>query len=274
MWMMIIWILLKKRTRALTGNNGKVSCILFDGLGKYGEIIKQNVTGWKAVDLIYNHEFGKDKSIGGWLDDFWFNCLNCQAARNRFKLALHELKRAVLHLKQAPEIRIISLACGTGQIECNALNIWYLKNKMKLILIDNEEKALKKAKEYIIKHNAVDQIKLIKSNVNYGVKLIESFKPQIVTMIAFLDYLDNKSAINIFSEIYKFLPEGATFIVSNTLPNIEMQFVKHVVEWPLIYRKPEEVVSLIKKGGFENYWINTDPTKIQTVITAKKLFKT
>jgi hypothetical protein len=268
----VLWTIIKKKINALSCKRKEVGLLIFDGIGKYGEVIKQNVTGWKAVDLIYNHRFGEDHTIGGWLDDFWFDSLNCQAARNRFKLAKQELEKAILEFSNQKEVRVISLAAGTGQIESETVaRVKKNKVNVKMLLIDREPEALRRAQDYISLNKVSEEIRTINSDVEDATDIAKSFNPHIVKMIAFLDYLPEAEAIKFISKIYRALPTKGYFITSNTMPNIEMHFVKWVVGWPLIYRKPRQIENIIKKSGFEQCEIINEPLHIQSVAVARKL---
>lgn len=271
-WLLVLWIITKKKIQALLGREQEVGLLVFDGIGKYGKVVKRNVTGWKAVDLIYNHRFGEDRSFGGWLDDFWFDSLNCQAARNRFKLAKKELEKAILGFSNQREIRLISLASGTGQIESETIAKVKKRNiNVKVTLIDREDNALKRAQEFISLNDVQKEIKIINSDAIHAIDIVKHFGPHIVNMIAFLDYFPEKEAIGFVSKIYQILPTNGFFIASNTMPNIEMHFVKWIVGWPLIYRKPDEIANIVKRSGFTQYQIINEPLHIQSIVVAKKL---
>ncbi len=268
--LLVLWAVLKKKLYGLFRPRKEVNFLLFDGIGKYGKVIKRNVTGWRAVDLIYNHRFGETKSIGGRLDDFWFDSLNCQAARNRFKLAKRELEKAILNTP-ASEVRVLSLASGTGQIESETLaNVRDKNVNVKAVLIDREAEALERAEHFISSNGVSESIKLINSDVMQAIEIAKEFNPHIIQMVAFLDYLQEQEAIDFLSDIYGTLPEGGYFIASNTMPNLEMHFVKEVVGWPLIYRNHEEIGRIFEKSGFKNAQIIDEPLGIQNMIVAKK----
>jgi len=271
MWLITFWVIIKKRIYAVFHKSPMIHSLIFDGIGKYGQEVRKNATGWKAVDLIYNHKFGEDKSIGGRLNDFWFNSMNCQAARNRFKLARLEIKNAILQLTNKKEIRIIALAGGTSQIENEILKqLSEFNVTPKIILIDINNDALNRAKEYIAEYKHIEQIDLIQADILYGIEIANRFKPQIIEMIAFLDYLPKKEAIEFLSKIYGILPSDGFCISSNTMPNLEMHFVEWVVNWPLIYRKPHELNEIFLESGFTKIKIIKEPLNIQTIVVAQK----
>ena len=57
--------------------------------------MKEGSTSWRALEEIYNYNFGRRDGLGGLVDDFWEGMLNCQAVRNRLKVAKNELRRAI-----------------------------------------------------------------------------------------------------------------------------------------------------------------------------------
>jgi hypothetical protein len=270
-WILVFWVVLKKQALRLFKSEKDVGLLIFDGIGKYGKVIKRNVTGWKAVDLIYNHQFGNDRSLGGMLDDFWFGSLNCQAARNRFKLAKIELENAVRHFSNEKEVKVASLAAGTGQIETEVIAKFREENVVvRAVLVDREKAALSRAQEFILLNNLQGQVSTVHASAARAVEKASRFKPHIVHMIAFLDYLPDGEAVKFVSKIYKSLPTGGFLIASNTMPNVEMHFVKWVVGWPLIYRKAGQIAMIISKSGFTQYRVIPEPLQIQGVVVARK----
>lgn len=268
---LVVWVAIKKKLYSLFHIKKEIGLLLFDGIGRDGKVIKKNVAGWKAVDLIYNHRFGENRTIGGWLDDFWFDSLNCQAARNRFKLAKRELEKAMLEFSTQKEVRVVSFAAGTGQIESETLvRVKKRKINAKMLLIDKEPEAIKRTQDYISLNDVSEEIKIINSDIEHALEIAESFSPHIIEMIAFLDYLQEEEAVKFISHIYHILPVKGFFITSNTMPNIEMSFVKWVVGWPLIYRNPQKIANIIKKSGFNHYEMINEPLLIQSIVVARK----
>lgn len=269
---LVLWVIIKKKFCSLFHKKKDIGLLLFDGIGRDGKVVKKNAAGWKAVDLIYNHRFGENRNIGGWLDDFWFNSLNCQAARNRFRLAKRELEKAMLKFSLENEVRAVSFAAGTGQIESETVaRVKKRKINIKMLLIDKEPEAIKRAQDYVAFNGVSKEIKIINSDIKHALGVVESFNPYIIAMIAFLDYLQDEEAVRFISRLYQIIPEKGYFITSNTMPNIEMFFVKWVVEWPLIYRNPQKIANIIKESGFNHCEIINEPLRIQSIVVARKL---
>lgn len=268
---LVLWVIIKKKLCSLFHKKKDIGLLLFDGIGRYGKIVKKNAAGWKAVDLIYNHRFGENRNIGGWLDDFWFNSLNCQAARNRFRLAKRELEKAMIEFSLENEVRAVSFAAGTGQIESETVaKVKKRKININMLLIDKEPETIKRAQDYVAFNGVSKEIKIINSDIKHALDVVESFNPYIIAMIAFLDYLQDEEAVRFISRLYQIIPEKGYFITSNTMPNIEMFFVKWVVEWPLIYRNPQKIRNIIKESGFNHCEIINEPLRIQSIVVARK----
>ncbi len=60
-------------------------------------------------------------------------------------------------------------------------------------------------------------------------------------------------------------------ITCNIVPNFESPFVTKGINWPLIYRRPEELARLLIKGGFQSEKIELkyEPFKIHCLAIAK-----
>lgn len=272
--LLVLWAALKKKYYGLVGKQQDVNLLLFDGIGKYGKVIKRNVTGWKAVDLIYNHRFGEDRSLGGCLDDFWFGSLNCQAARNRFRLVKSEIKKAILRMSGPNGVRILSLAAGTGQIESEIVaDVRREGVRIKAMLVDKDLGALARAREFIAVNNVAEDVDVVHADAQEAIGLAIAFRPHIITAVAFLDYLPHQEGRQFVSKLFNVLPPRGYFISSNTMPNIEMWFVTHVVGWPLIYRDHRKIGRLIRESGFSEYKLIDDPLRIQSIAVARKAGK-
>ena len=98
------------------------------------------------------------------------------------------------------------------------------------------------------------------------------FHPDAVEMVGLLDYFAENHAIDLIKKIYKVLTPGGYLITCNVVPNMESPFVTKGINWPLIYRQPEELAKLLIEGGFspENLTLKYEPFKIHCLAIAKK----
>jgi len=88
--------------------------------------------------------------------------------------------------------------------------------------------------------------------------------------MGFIDYLNQEEAISITTLARSSLKEGGSFLTCNISPNIEMNFLTWVIDWPMVYRKPEQLADVFEKAGFEEISLFYEPLKIHGIIIGKK----
>jgi len=73
--------------------------------------------------------------------------------------------------------------------------------------------------------------------------------------------------------IYQILEKEGVFLVSQIIPNSESFFLKEVINWPMIYRKPEELAEILSLAGFSlnNCRFYQEPLKIHCIAECKKI---
>jgi hypothetical protein len=271
LWAITIWVAVKKKFYSLLKlPTPRINSIWFDGFGSSPRIVKEGNASWRALDEIYNYQFGKDRSIFGLLSDCWEKMINCKALRNRLKLIKREVKRAIMRFSDSGEVRLVSLAAGSAQgiIEIMA----ELKKegiKVRALLVDIDPSALAYAKELATRYGVNEQIETILDSVLRARKRVESFKPQVVEMLGYLDYCSKNIAIKLIKGFGEAMSEGI-FLTCNIQNNFERRFLKYVVNWDMIYRAPADLIEIIEQTGFVNYQIVYEPMKIHGLIVAQK----
>ncbi|MFA5232466.1 MAG: class I SAM-dependent methyltransferase family protein [Candidatus Paceibacterota bacterium] len=273
MWILTAYVMIKKKIYKLLNMPGpRTNTLFFDGLGKECRKVKDYAASWRAMEIIYNHNFPqKLTSLGGILDEFYWHGLNCQALRNRYKLVKHELRRAISKLDDKKDIRLLSLACGSAQAVIEIIAEFKSKGAtIKAILVDVDQSALNAAKELAGQYGAIDQVETRQANLSGEVSVFGDFKPQIVEMLGFLDYVNKEEAIRFVSNIQKSLDEKGVLITCNINPNPEQHFIKWVINWPMVYRRPDDLADIAVKSGFKNHRIVFEPLKIHSLLIAQK----
>ena len=230
----------------------------FDGLAPKCRKIKEGAASWRALTLLYNHPFRKPESFGAWLDNVWLMSPNAQAVRNRRKIAKNELLKTILSLSLGgqEEVRILSLACGSAEavldavVEANKFGV-----RTQCFLIDIDASALEYARKVAEGLGIADQVKTKRANLlgfeRLG-KIIAAYQPRIVEMMGLIDYVQDKHTVVLIKTIHDALPVGGMFFTCNIIPNAERVFLKHVINWEMIYRKPGELVEIMSVAGFRN----------------------
>lgn len=272
-----LWVMMKKGIYKVCGivgdPNKTTNHFLFDGLGEKLRLIKEGARSWKALDIIYNHRFGESQGVEGWLEDFWIGMMNAQSVRNRFKLIKMELKRALLTFAKEPEIRMMSLACGSAQAVIDV--VAELKDagiRVSVLLVDIDADALEHAKRLAQERGVLDRIQTEKLNVFKMERLARDFKPHLVEMLGLLDYLPKEKAVWLISRIRECLLPDGIFLTCNVHPNIEMYFLKWVINWSMIYRSRAELSSIIADSDFANFRLVYEPLNIHGIVIASKSY--
>ena len=276
--LMTLWVMIKQLVsrvvcRLVGGklNKKATNSIFFDHFAEKLRLIKEGSASWKALDVIYNHKFGKNRTVVGWLEDFWIGMMNAQSVRNRFKLIKIKLKETLLKFRREPEVRMISIACGSAQAVIEVIS--ELKKEgviVRVFLVDMSREALAHAENLAVKHGIADQIETRRLNVIKTAIPISDFKPHVVEMLGLLDYLDRKTAVKFIGDILNQMPREGIFLTCNIRHNLEMFFLWWVINWPMIYRSPKELQSIITEAGFSEVEIVYEPLNIHGIVIAKK----
>jgi len=271
-----VWTMMKKTVCRMLGIAApRVNSLFFDGLGPGTKAVKECAGQWKALDIIYNHRFYKQKfaargSVAGWIDGFWSGMLNCQAVRNRLRLAEMEIKHAILEMA-TDDVRVISLAAGSAQgvIEV-AKELKQRGIRVSLLLIDIEPRALAYAQNLARTNGIGDQVEVLAGDVRKSIRVIHDRRPDIVEMIGLLDYLPDLMAIRLISAIRRGLPDEGLFLTANIYKNFERHFVKWVMNWDMIYRNATSLGNILASAGFQDFRLVAEPLGIHGIAIARK----
>jgi len=251
----------------------KFNFYFFDGISKLCREVKENAANWRALDLTYNNH----SEDGGDLiyNFFWHNLKNACALRNRLKLIKHLLLKNIEEIsKRNKEIRLISIASGSAQGVIETISEAKEKGFLvKAILIDLDSTAIEHAKKLAQEKKIENQFTFINKTAGAVNEIGKEFKPNLIEMVGFLEYRPDEKAIKLINSIYENLESGGVFLVSQISPNLERFFLKEVINWPMIYRKPGELAKILSSGSFSPqnssfYW---EPLKIHYFVECKKL---
>ena len=268
MWILTIWVVFKKSI----GLKSKTNTLWFDGLNRSCREIKEGAASWRALDIIYNYIFGEEKSFSTKVGDYWIGMMNAQEVRNRLRLVKRELIKAIKNAaKKEKEVLLLSLASGSAQSVIEAITETKEVN-VKVTLLDLDPGAIEYSKKMAEKYGVKEKITFVVGNTSELEKINNGEKPHIIEMVGFLDYRPREKAILLLNRIYQCLAPGGTFLTANILPNPEMFFLKVVINWRMLYRKPEELRNIIVASGFtkENTRIVYEPLKIHAVAICRK----
>jgi anti-anti-sigma regulatory factor len=271
MWVLAGWAWFKKAcARLLRLPKPAVGSHWFDGKSKVCREIRAGKASWKALDTIYNYPFHKATSFTERLSNIWLKSPNAQGVRNRHKHGMIEVFYAFRQIaKSGHEVRLLSLAAGSAESIIRAA--WMARKEgsfVKCFLADKDQSALDYALTLAKQFGISDCLEVRNvdvANPKNVRNLLREFKPSIVEMMGFLDYLDRAHAVAILKTIRSGLPKGGKFFTCNIMPNPERWFLEHVLDWQMIYRSSEELQKLVSDSGFDQVQIIVEAWMIHAI---------
>jgi hypothetical protein len=253
-----------------------ISSTFVDRFSRFNHQSKIGAAGWRSLDICYNyHEKIKPQLNGnfeGFITRYWIEKMqNRQAVTNRYKIVVDLLVNAFRKFISEREIRLVSIASGSAQAVIEAMRRCP-QLLVKTILIDVDKTAIEKARQEVKKAGLEDRFVFIRGTTRILEEVCQEFRPHIIEMVGFLDYLPKKKAIQLINCIRRCLSPGGFFLTSNIRKNSEKIFLSWVLLWPMIYRSETQFVELLVKGGFSSEKINVlyEPFRIHGIGICQK----
>ncbi len=244
------------------------------------EVVRRYSKSWKALDPIYNHEFGKDLSLRGYFTDWWYRHRACQSVRNRLVLTEVVLTDKILEVyRDKGSVRLLSIACGAAQGVINVIsNLKKQGINVQVTLVDFDLNALKYAKDIASKKGVSSLFTTKQVNMFRNFKVVKG-EFDIVEMVGFLDYLDKNKSKELISYVRKeLLSLNGYFITANIMFNLDWLFVRWNINWWMIYRTSSQFIKILKTSGFlqENVILMKEVHKVHCIAVCKnnKTFET
>jgi len=234
-----------------------------------------------ALEVIYNFDriFKKtDGLLDGIFTYFWQDFLkNTRAVRNRFKIVSDELNKAIIEVseKKKSAVNIFSLASGSARVVIDTVSGLKKKNNLffQVKLLDLDIKALELSSQIAKKFNVSDDVvEYCNDKVSNFFKYCKDWKPDVIEMVGFLDYVPQDKAIKLTKNIYNELGDGGYFITGNIIDNSERIILSKILDWDMIYRNVDDLIEILIMGGFNpnKCVIILEPYKIHAIVVAKK----
>lgn len=253
-----------------------VNCWYVDGISVNSKRVKEGSARWPALDATYNFKKGEGANfLVRTVDDFWMRVRNAQAVRNRLIIARRELHRAIndrAAQSKNRRVRIMSLAAGSAQAVIETLADFRERSSIRVtaLLIDQDESALAYAQSLAVHHGVADLISMKKGDVLFFERQLGKFKPDIIEMMGLLDYLRDKMAISLLRKIRRCLKDDGFFLTCHIHPNTEAYFLRHVVNWSMLYRTVDQLEDILVDSGFLESRFHSEPHGIHSVAVSRK----
>ena len=236
--------------------------------------VRRWATTFRALEIIYTFPLRRAKGKTSLMDTFWELFLsNARSVRNRLKLVEGGLITIVKEVRgRKSQVNLMSLGSGSSRAVIEVLAQLNGLFPVRVKSIDISRGAINFSRELAATYN-VNQIEWYRDYAQNLEKYCDDFQPDIIEMVGLLDYYPDKQAIDLLKKIYKVLSPGGWLITSNIRSNFERPFVTKAINWPMIYRSPEELATILIEAGFrvEHLKIIYEPLKIHGIIIAQKL---
>jgi chemotaxis methyl-accepting protein methylase len=276
LFLIAAFVHLKKMWVAMRGTTLRTNFWLVDGVSRSSRMVKEGAAKWRALDVVYNFASGVGHTrLRRVIDDFWLRIRNAQAVRNRLKIAKSKLREAILSVAATRQdddpIRILSLASGSAQGVIETLaEFRNLGLDIEVLLVDQDTSALAHARRLAREHNVEDKVITREGDVIFFDRVSRGYKPDIIEMLGLMDYLRTSLAVKLVRKIYSALNAGGRFLTCHVHPNSESYFLRHVVDWDMIYRPLGEFHDILVEGKFLHPAFFTEPHGIHSVAVCEK----
>lgn len=230
---------------------------------RIGKTTIENPGSWEILDLLYGNE-PENTETGTftpehWSDKMFFNSGAAKATRARFRHYVEKMEEfgEEYARENNGRVSILSLASGPGRDVMEVME--YLGKEgidVYATCVDISKKAMETGSR-IAKKKGLKNITFKRCNVN-KIHLYENDNSyHILITQGIMDYLRDKTAINLIKNSRGLLKEGGTLITSNMDIHKWMRgFMEFFGGWKLIYRSGEDLEKLMIKGGYEEDKIN------------------
>ncbi len=281
MWIMAAWVALKvwllriyTRDRTFAPSKLNRSHLMFDRFSEPLHVIRQGVTSWRALDVIYNFRPGvvHEGLFVTVVTNYWLGMVNAQAVRNRLQLVKSLLRDAIkIYAASQDEVRVLSFASGSAQglIEVLAELESVTRSRIRVTAIDYDGEALEHGKRLARKYGVERCFTWERGSILRCP--FDEYSPHIVEMLGFLDYLDDSRAVQLLTRVNCGTVTGGTVFVCNIAPNPEMFFMRWVVGWEMIYMTQAELLNVVLSAGYARHRVavHTEPHLVHNVIAAQ-----
>ncbi|MCP4116536.1 MAG: cyclic nucleotide-binding domain-containing protein [Desulfobacteraceae bacterium] len=209
---------------------------------------------FKMIDMMYRNRPCGSGKIGRLVDAWLLNRPPCMAVRGRRKFIaekLDKMSRGIV--RQKNRVRIMNLACGPSRELFDFIKGFEHDSRVHAICLDIDPEALQYTGEQSRSFDHKATISYLKDNLikwALGTSSHEIELQDIIYSGGLFDYLDDDLFVLLANRCYDQLGPGGSLMVGNFRPNSDKVFMDRLLEWRLVYRDAEALVSLFAKTKF------------------------
>jgi extracellular factor (EF) 3-hydroxypalmitic acid methyl ester biosynthesis protein len=206
---------------------------------------------FQMMEMIYANRPQGDGRLGGLVDQWCLNTSAARAVRGRRSLLKKLLEQEA---SRRETMRILNLACGSCRELFDFLSERTDPASVEAICLDADPEALEftHQKVNVFSHQAV--IRLMQADVLHWIIGREKhpFGPlDFIYTAGLTDYLEDRLFQALARRAYEYLKPDGIFVAGNFGPlNPNRAFMDHLLQWKLIHRDPEKLLSLLADTPF------------------------
>ncbi|HUG92584.1 MAG TPA: cyclic nucleotide-binding domain-containing protein [Planctomycetaceae bacterium] len=208
---------------------------------------------FQVIDLLYGNQPAGVGHLGPLLDEYFLNIPVARAVRNRRAL-LVDVFLERLDASAEGRLNITSLACGPAREIFDFFERIDDPRKAVFHCIDLDVQALSEVSRVADQRGLGQSIRLMQENLILLAtgRRPASLPPQdLMYSIGLIDYFQDKLVIRLLNWIHQTLRPGGQVVLGNFDPRSpDRPFMDHLLEWPLIYRTPDDVRRLFARSAF------------------------
>jgi extracellular factor (EF) 3-hydroxypalmitic acid methyl ester biosynthesis protein len=230
-----------------------------------------------VMNYVYSRQDEGETPFGKFTHRLGLDALECVAARMRIVQGIiaHELQR-----NDGDPLAITNLACGTAQEIVNTLQQRELPGRLKISLIDQDEKALTHAYNAtypdVVRHKGRASVQGFHSSfieLMKGGALRDVLPAQdVVYSVGLFDYLKQRRSKALLESLYAKVKPGGVVVVGNLKRsrNSGLWAAEMACDWTMHYRTEADMRDMASNIPCESIEIITDPTDRIFIMSLRK----
>lgn len=213
---------------------------------------------YEMMNLIYKHENVGKSLFARCLHRYYIDEPAAQAVRNRADYLIGLITRQLDTAPQDRPLRIMSVACGPAMEWQKLLpQLGNLKGRVIVDLLDQDEQALLSTQNRLrhlkIKYLQAVEFRFIRKAIkNIIARGAGAEQYDLIYSAGLFDYLSDPVAFMAASQLFKSLRPGGKLVIGNfNVSNPNRVLMEYVLDWELIHRSEQDLLSLFKDIGGE-----------------------
>lgn len=231
-----------------------------------------------VMDYVYSWKDEGETLYAKLIHRLGLDTLECVATR--MTMVQQKIGQELNRFEGGRAMRITNLACGTAQEIVNILKVPELQTSVCFSLIDQDERALKRAYEgaypSVARQSRNVDLNLYQSSFTdlmKGGKLSRDLPPQdMIYTIGLFDYLKDRRCQKLTRSLYDKLRPGGLLLIGNIKRSSDSGIwgAEIGVDWSMYYRTESEMRKMVEGLPHESLEIQTDRTNRIYLLALRK----